>query len=167
MNINEMTFDSRAYCKGKLKKYTLGVFGSRTLNCNTVNAIIHECIKKLQPTKIVTSQEPQGVCEVAQRVAKDLAIPLQLHFINMTYLRGAFEQRSIEVISEADYMLFIHDGQSKGTANEIEVCKKLNKPYELHVIEVDNLAKNVGFNISQEWNKKNNPTLDNEIDWFS
>ena len=27
-------------------------------------------------------------------------------------------------------MLFIHDGESKGTKNELAIAKKMNKPYE-------------------------------------
>ena len=62
-------FDSRKYLKGEIKKCNDGVFGSRTLKDERVKAIIVNKIKELNATKMVTSQELTGVCEVAQKVA--------------------------------------------------------------------------------------------------
>ncbi|MDR1218260.1 MAG: hypothetical protein LBK73_01470 [Treponema sp.] len=80
---------------------------------------------------LVTTQEPKGVCALAQVYAKENAIPLELHFLNIKkYARGAFEHRSDEVIKSADFILLIHDGESQGTKNELERVKKFNKPYK-------------------------------------
>lgn len=144
-------FNSRLYLKGGIKKMSVGVFGSRTLKDERVKTIIIEKIKELNATKILTCQEPQGVSEVAQKVGKEYGYPLQVHFLNMQYLRGAFEQRSKEVISESDYIVIIHDGISKGTANEKKLVEKSGKPYHYEIIEPTVYDRSVGFNIKDEW----------------
>ena len=69
----------------------LGIFGSRTLKDDRVRAIIYDEIAKTGADTIVTTQEPLGVCTIAQRVAKEAAIPLELHFLNFQkYAGGAF-----------------------------------------------------------------------------
>ena len=148
-NINNPNFDSRAYCKNpNFKK--LAVFGSRSLCDERVFILIAEELRK-GFTHIITCQEPGGVSEVAQKVAKQYGYPLQCHFLNMQYLRGAFEQRSKEVIVEADEFLVIHDGQSKGTANELKLVKKSGKPYRYEILEKAEYSKSIGFNIDKEW----------------
>jgi hypothetical protein len=129
----------------------VAVFGSRTLKDERVKVIILEKIHELKATMIVTTQEPSGVCEVAQRVAKEHAIPLELHFLNFKYLRGAFEHRSKEVVRVSDYFIIIHDGESKGTANELKMVKKSGKPYHYEILKPEPHQNNVGFNIMKEW----------------
>jgi hypothetical protein len=59
----------------------LGVFGSRTIYDVRAALIIAETIQKLNNiTTIVTTQEPRGVCEIAQRFAKEQHLILELHF---------------------------------------------------------------------------------------
>ena len=148
-----MNFDSRATYKNKTKAMgvCVAVFGSRTLKDERVEIIITEKIKELNAVKIITSKEPEGVCEVAQRVAKKYAFPLQLHFLNMQYLRGAFEQRSKEIIAEADYFVIIHDGKSRGTLNEKILVEKSGKPYHYEILEEVKYDRSVGFNIVDDW----------------
>jgi len=153
METNRMNFDSREYLKGNIKQYKVGVFGSRSLKDERVKTIILEKLIELKATKIITSQEPQGVCEVAQRIAKQYGYPLELHFLNDQYLRGMFEQRSKEIIAEVDYLIFIHDGISKGTFNEITLYKKTGKPYHYEVLEQTKYDRSVGFNIVDDWGK--------------
>lgn len=133
----------------------IAVFGSRTLKDNRVRFIIQETFEDQKGTILITTQEPAGVCEITQRVAKENAIPLELHFLNFRYNRGAFDHRSREVIKSADFILLIHDGKSKGTANELAQVLKSKKPYRYEVLEPDPLAKNVGFNIKSEWEPVN------------
>jgi hypothetical protein len=148
MNLN---FDSREFLNGKIKPFKVGIFGSRSLKDERVKTIILEKIKELNATLILTCQEPQGVSEVAQRVCKNYGYPLQLHFLNMQYLRGAFEQRSKEIIAEADYFIILHDGESKGTANEKKLVEKSGKPFYYEVLEKSLFERSVGFNIKQDW----------------
>ena len=71
-------------------------------------------------------------------------------------MTGMHEQRSLEVIADVDYLIFIHDGVSKGTINELNLYKKTNKPYHYEVLDVDNFATNEGFNIKDMWDMKDN-----------
>lgn len=148
-----LNFNSRDYTSGKTANYKVGVFGSRSLDDERIELILLEWFDKLKPTKILTCQEPGGVSEVAQRVCKKYGYPLQLHFLNMQYLRGAFEQRSIEIVKEADFFLIIHDGESRGTANEMKLVQKHKKPFEYIKVEKSQYTKSVGFNITDEWGK--------------
>lgn len=155
-----LNFNSRDYLKKSIKPLKIGVFGSRVLNDERVKTIILEKLNELNATLIITCQEPQGVSEVAQRVSKDYAYPLQLHFLNMQYLRGAFEQRSKEIIAEADYFIIIHDGISKGTLNEKKLVEKSGKPFHYEILEQSKHNRSVGFNIKDDWDNVNNN------DWF-
>ena len=131
----------------------IAIFGSRTLRDERVKIIILEKIKELKATMIITCQEPQGVSEVAQRIAKETGIPLELHFLNFRYLRGAFEHRSKEIVKAADYFITIHDGISKGTANEHKLVLKSGKPYHYEVLENTPYERSVGFNVTEDWDK--------------
>lgn len=146
-----LNFNSREYLKGEIGSFRVGVFGSRSLKDERVKTIILEKIIELNATCIITCQEPQGVSEVAQRVCKDYGFPLQLHFLNMQYLRGAFEQRSKEIIAEADYFIIIHDGISKGTENEKILVEKSGKPFHYEILERTKYDRSVGFNVSEDW----------------
>ena len=100
---------------------------------------------------IVTHAEPEGVCGVVRGVAKELAIPLKLHFLNFKYLRGAFERRSKDVLSDSDVSVFIHDGKSKGTSNEIKLADKMGLVKSVHVLDVSRYESSVGFEIDTDW----------------
>ena len=82
----------------------------------------------------------------------------------MQYLRGAFEQRSKEVIQEVDYLIFIHDGISKGTKNEFALYKQTGKPYHYEVLKPTEFDRSVGFNIKKDWTFDFNEEKDNDID---
>jgi len=129
----------------------LTVHGSRTLDDERVQIILLEEIAKYQITEIVTHAEPEGVCGVARRLCKEKAIPLKVHFLNFKYLRGAFEHRSKDVLNDGDRAIFIHDGKSKGTSNEMKLAKKMNIPYSHHELDVTQYKSSVGFEIEGEW----------------
>ncbi|WP_319405352.1 hypothetical protein [uncultured Desulfosarcina sp.] len=129
----------------------LSVHGSRTLNDERVKILLMEEIETFGITEIVTHAEPEGVCKVARDLCKEKAIPLKLHFLNFKYLRGAFEHRSLDVLNDGDRAIFIHDGKSKGTANELILAKKMNVPYTFHELEKTEYKSSVGFEITQDW----------------
>lgn len=110
----------------------LAVFGSRSIKDNRVKIEIADFLNKHPDfDMIITTQEPKGVCAIAQVYAKENSMPLELHFLNIKkYARGAFEHRSDEVIKSSDFILLIHDGESQGTKNELARVKKFNKPYK-------------------------------------
>ena len=137
--------------KNSNRKYHLGIHGSRTLSDERVKIIILEEIAKHNPTTIITHAEPGGVCALVQKLCRELAIPLKVHFLNFKYLRGAFEHRSIDVIRDSDYSVFIHDGVSKGTMNELTLAKKMKAPYSFYELEPTEYKQSVGFEIEEEW----------------
>ena len=129
----------------------LSVHGSRTLKDEMVRILIMEQIEEHKPDVIVTHAEPEGVCEVARDICREKAIPLMLFFLNFQYLRGAFERRSKEVLRNSDYALFIHDGKSKGTSNEIALADKMKVPSTVHTIEPTQYKSSVGFEPEEPW----------------
>ena len=157
-------FDSRAYCKGQIPQFKIGVFGSRSLTDERVEIIITETAREHNATHIVTCQEPQGVSEVAQATAKKWGYILICHFLNMRYMRGAFEQRSKEIVKDCDFFLIIHDGKSKGTANELELVKKSGKLYRYEQLDPTEYDRSVGFNIEQMWGSDSGLNMDSDLD---
>ena len=129
----------------------LSVHGSRTLSDERVKILLMEEIEAHGITGIVTHGEPDGVCRVARDLCREKAIPLTLHFLNFKYLRGAFEHRSIDVLKDSDRAIFIHDGKSKGTSNEVKLAEKLKVPHAYHRIEKTEHQTSVGFEIAQDW----------------
>jgi hypothetical protein len=115
----------------------LGIFGSRSLSDARVRAEIANFLNEHpEYDVIVTTQEPKGVCSLAQKYAKENAVMLELHFLNIKrYARGAFEHRSDDVIKRSDFILLIHDGESKGTSNELSRVKHFNKPFKYVILE--------------------------------
>lgn len=129
----------------------LAVCGSRTLKDERVKIILMEEIEAYGITQITTHAEPEGVCGVARTLAREKAIPLKLHFLNFKYLRGAFEHRSRDVFKDCDRCVFIWDGKSKGTSNELKMCKKMNIPHSFHEVAPTPYSVSVGFEIDQDW----------------
>ena len=62
-------------------------------------------------------------------------MPLHLHFLNFAKKRGAWHWRSMAVLRDSDHALLVHDGKSKGTANELALCVKLGVPHTLERLE--------------------------------
>lgn len=129
----------------------LGIHGSRTLKDERVKIILLEEIERHQPEMIVTHAEPDGVCDIARRLCRDKAIPLKLHFLNFKFLRGAFEKRSKAVLKDSDYGIFIHDGKSVGTSNEIKLAVKMGLEHVVHTLEITKYKHSTGFTIDKEW----------------
>ena len=123
-------------------RVVLGFFGTRYFDGDGFYNLIAEEVAKHKPEYIVTSGETEGISMLARRYARKEAIPLKLHFLNRTYGRGQFNQRSRGIAEEATHLIIIHDGKSTGTANELALVKKLKKPYTYHLIQQEgNTAK--------------------------
>jgi len=153
--------------RDKVKGIRLSVHGSRTLFDERVKILLIEEINAHNVTRLVTHAEPQGVCQMARRLAKELSIPLTLHFLNFKYQRGAFEKRSKAVLLDCDRAIFIHDGKSRGTKNELKLAKKIGKPYTFHTLEPVPFKQSVGFGIDEEWdwNDGDEKLIDEDIDF--
>ena len=110
----------------------LAIFGSRSLYGSSVRAVIAEYIENHNVTEIITAGEPQGVCDEARNVSKELSIPVKMHWLNAKErCAGKYHWRSIAVLLDCDLCLFLHDGKSKGTANEIKVAVKLGVAHQV------------------------------------
>lgn len=129
----------------------ISIHGSRGLEDERVKIILLEELQRRDVSCIVTHAEPAGVCKVARQIAREKAIPLKLHFLNFKYLRGAFERRSKAVLADCDLAICIHDGTSKGTANEIKLAKKMQVETVTHLIEESEHKQSVGFDIDEDW----------------
>jgi hypothetical protein len=151
-NTNEETsnFDSRAFLNNGAIEKSLGVFGSRALSDERIKILILEEMKAGAFTKIITCREPEGVSKIARDICEQFGYILQTHCLNLRYMRGAFEQRSKEIVALADAFLVIHDGKSKGTANEKKLCEKSNKPMRYEIIEPSEHKSSVGF-VDEKW----------------
>lgn len=117
----------------------LAIFGSRTLFSDFAKHEIEKEINLLYDKieYIITAAEPDGICKLAQEIAKEKCIPIKLYYAdNKKYAAGKYEKRSEFVISECDLILFYHDGKSKGTLNEIKVAEKLKKESKYFVLPV-------------------------------
>ena len=141
----------------------LSIHGSRTLGDERVKILLMDAILENKVSVIVTHAEPGGVCQVGRKLAKEMAIPLKLHFLNFKYRRGAFEHRSKAVLNDCDQGIFIHDGNSKGTQNELKLAKKMKKPTIVHVLEESKFKSSVGFKIDEEWDWKDGETVEDEV----
>jgi hypothetical protein len=117
----------------------LCIFGTRTFYKNSkAAAIIDAEIDKLKPEMIITAGDADGICKLAIDKAKEHSIPVELHFLNGTkYAAGMYDHRSRDILARADHVLFIHDGVSKGTRNEINQAEKIGLSTTYYKINAD------------------------------
>jgi hypothetical protein len=77
---------------------------------------------------------------------------LEVHFLNPHKGRGAFHCRALEIIKSCDEFLIIHDGESKGTAHELELVKDNGKKYVyVSFPKSMHYDVNTGYNITDAW----------------
>lgn len=121
-----------------LLDFRLAVFGSRSLKDARVFELIDKHVKERRAQMIVTAAEPAGVCQIAQLYARKAKLPLLVHFLQAEkYARGQWERRSDHVIQSSDVVLLIHDGESRGTYNEMQRTQHFKKPYIYERIPAD------------------------------
>jgi len=138
---------------GEVKR--LLIFGSRTLADQRVKDVIVAEIEKHQPSVLVTAGEPAGVCEVARELAKELAIPLSLHYLNLKHNQGKYHHRSVNALKDCDHCVLIHDGASLGTKNELVLAKKMLVPYTYHELRI--IADTTGMDEAGQDQEKDDP----------
>jgi RNAse (barnase) inhibitor barstar len=74
----------------------------------------------------------RGTDSLAESLAKHLDLPIEIIQARWdVYGRSAGMIRNKELVSKCDYLIAFWDGKSKGTANSIELCKQLGKPYSV------------------------------------
>ena len=116
----------------------LAIFGSRTLTGPAAIQAVIDGIIRNQPTAIVTAGEPAGVCSVAQEAARLYCIPLTLHWLDKKHrCAGAWHHRSKNVLRDCEAVLIVHDGKSKGTANEKTLAEKMGVRVDYVICEAN------------------------------
>lgn len=99
----------------------LSVHGSRTLTDERVRILLLEAVSKHGVTAIVTHGEPDGVCAVGRALARELPLPLHLHFLDIARRqRGAWAHRSAAVLQGCDEVAKVY----RRTAREHRACAK-------------------------------------------
>lgn len=107
----------------------LAIFGSRTICDDDAKEELRQLIKEANPTAIVTAAQPEGVCALARELAQELVLPLHLHFLDPHRAQGMHEWRSVAVYNDCDHVILMHDGESRGTQNELKLAIKMSVPY--------------------------------------
>ena len=115
------------------------------------NKII-DYISKNNITKIITTGECGGACKIGREVAQELAIPLELHFLNKKRNQGMYDVRSKEIIKVAEHFLIFWDGNSKGTSNEIKDIEKANKKYILYKYNREDYEEEIDLDLDFNFN---------------
>lgn len=122
--------------KGSKKetRYGLVIFGSRTLSGPRIAKIIMQEIAKIRPDVIITAGDAVGVCDEARKIATQIPLPLECHYLDRSRNAGKYHHRSASAYRWATHAIFIHDGTSKGTQNEMNMADKMNIPSTYHLI---------------------------------
>ena len=78
----------------------------------------------------------KGVDSVAGKWAENHGVQKEVHKADWArYGRGAGHRRNADMVLSADMVLILWDGISKGTWNDIDLCKKHLKTYKIVVKE--------------------------------
>ena len=108
----------------------VGVIGSRGLTVDNLEQYLPE-----NTTEIV-SGGAKGIDTCAREYALSHDIKLTEFLPEYSrYGRGAPLKPNLQIIIYSDLVIAFWDGQSKGTKNVIENCKKLNVKVDVHIIE--------------------------------
>lgn len=80
----------------------------------------------------VIQGEAKGVDSIAKLWAEFRKLPINSYPADWKkYGKRAGFLRNEEMVKACDFCLIIWDGSSNGTKNDIDLCKKHNKPYKL------------------------------------
>lgn len=145
--------------EGSGNRLKLAFQGSRSLKKKKeeILKIIELEIKKHDPKLVITSGEPDGVCRITQYYCRLNGITLKLYHLNCRkHAKGAFYNRSKAIIEDADYIIFIHDGKSKGTRNELNLARKFGKLYKYYIINEKEYEQKINSKIEDNWGWNDN-----------
>lgn len=109
--------------------------GSRSLSFEQCMPVILAAFKKHFPVTVVTHGEPEGACEFARKLSKKEGISLKLHHLQHWRMQGQFHWRTVAVLEDSEFAIFLHDGFSAGTSNEFALAKEMGKPYTYYLLE--------------------------------
>ena len=115
--------------------------GSRTLLMKHVEPVFNLALKELQIKTVVTHGEPTGACSHVRSLCKKAGVALKLHHLDKEKGQGMYHWRSKAVLEDSETAIFLHDGVSQGTANELELAKKLKLPFRCFVLDGESLVE--------------------------
>ena len=79
-----------------------------------------------------------GIDRCAEEYARNAGISLKLFLPDyQRHSKAAPLVRNEEIVRYADIVLAFWDGKSRGTIHVIKLCRKLNKPYHVHMTKKD------------------------------
>ncbi len=106
------------------------VVGSRGLFVDNIGSYIPE-----EVTEII-SGGARGIDECAKVFALKNGLKLKLYLPEYDrYGKAAPLKRNVNIIEEADIVIALWDGKSKGTENSISIAEKLKKPLKIYIIK--------------------------------
>lgn len=112
------------------------ICGSRSISdTKFINQQINLYLKELSldiKEVVIIEGGARGVDTIAKYWAMFNNIPYEEYPADWNkYGKSAGIVRNKIMVENANYVLILWDGKSKGTKNDIDLCKKLNKPYKL------------------------------------
>lgn len=107
----------------------IAVVGSRTFDDYP---LLKDQLDAIGNISLIISGGAAGADSLAERYAQEYGIPTSIHLPDWKkYGRAAGLVRNKDIIAECDRCVAFWDGTSRGTAHDIELCKKLGKPYKV------------------------------------
>lgn len=83
---------------------------------------------------ILVEGDAKGVDRISGYWAKRHNVPIELYPADWNkYGKSAGYIRNEIMVKACDFCLILWDGKSKGTKHDIDLCKKLGKPYKLEI----------------------------------
>lgn len=137
-----------------MKQYKVMICGSRTFNDyellkrSVIDALIARGISRLKGYEIiVVSGEARGADKLGERLANEYGLKIErypalwndlakepckikVNKYGNPYNCLAGLNRNKDMVNVSDLVIMFHDGQSKGTLDDLNLCKKQNKDYE-------------------------------------
>lgn len=105
------------------------IIGSRTLTVEDIGEYLPE------GTTEIVSGGAKGIDSAAREYAQNNGLRLTEFLPEYNrYGRAAPLKRNIQIIEYADFVLAFWDGESSGTKNVIDSCKKQNIPHAVIVL---------------------------------
>lgn len=120
---------------------SISIMGSRGLTNKQCVDALKEVMTELNPRRLVIPAEPKGACAAGRKFAIDTQTESLLVCKQVQRAGGMYEARTKLVLEESDCCVFLHDGTSKGTRNEIEMCIELGIPYIYYKLSGDVLER--------------------------
>ena len=110
--------------------FNVAIVGSRTFNDYDLaeKFIDNVCEEDEIPIDKIISGGAKGADTIAEEYAKRHNIEIQIFKPDWEkYGKSAGFRRNRDIIENCDICIAFWDGESKGTKNDIDLCKKLNK----------------------------------------